>query len=338
MMNDEASDLMKRGIAAMDTGSPESLAEAVGCFDAATDLRRRLFTTDNHEAAYLLAASWMNRGDALARLGGAERLAEALRSYNETLTALRDAPPALDPLYRRCHAVAWMHRGLTLQEQATAPALEEAVRSFEQAMEATQGHPEHDLLLASVAINHARTLLTIQPPRAAAARRSALLALERVRETETHAPLAAEIHLKAQIFLCRTAEALLSDAPEPAQAREWVSEATDAVETGLLLARRWEERGETCLGRLPTILFHFGLDLYRRRQPQFLAEFVRESLQTSVSVEWHRLAAETLVAEIRTLPPGGFTFLNTPQPSLKENIETLHFVEARLRELRPLGV
>ena len=334
MMTAEASALMKRGIDLLNGGTPESLTEAVACFDAAIDLRRRLFTPGDHGAAYLLAASWMNRGDALARLGGAARLAEAVRSYDEALAVLDDAPPGLDPLYRRRHGIAWMNRGLTLQEQAAEPAMAEAIRSFAHAIAVIQGHPEHDLLLASAALNHAKALLSVQPPRATAARHSAHLALERVREIELQSPLAAEIHLKAQILFCHAAETSLVGPTQPAQAQELVSAATDAVETGLLLARHWEERGETCLGSLPTTLFRFGLDLYRRRQPQFLAEFVRETLQASVSLEWHRLAAETLASTTRTVPQEGFAYLNTPRGQVvMEGLQTLHFVEQRIREL-----
>ncbi len=334
MTTADASALMKRGIGLLDAGTPDSLTEALACFDAAIDLRRRLFTPGDHGAAYLLAASWMNRGDALTRLGGASELDEALRSYDEALMVLRDAPPDLDPLYRRRHAIAWMHRGLTLQEQATAPALHEAIRSFEQAINATDGHPEHGALLASASVNHAKALLTVEPPRAEAARKSALVALEQVREMENQAPLAAEIHIKAQILLCRAAETLLVQAPATSDARELIGAATDAVETGLRLARRWEERGEVCLGPLPTILFRFGLDLYRRRQPQFLTEFIRENLHPSASLEWHQLAAETLASEARTAAQDGFAFLNTSRHTLvMETIQTLRFVEQRIREL-----
>lgn len=334
-MTAEASALMQRGIDRLSGGTPETLAEAVACFDAAIDLRRRSLTPGDHGAAYLLAASWMNRGDALTRLGGAARLAEALCSYDEALAVLRDVPPDADPLYRRRHAIAWMNRGQTLQEQATERALDEAIRSFARAVAITDGHPEHDLLLASASINHAKALLTAQPPRSTAARHSALRALERVRETEARSPLAAEIHLKAQILCCRVAETSLATVPEPAAARELICMAGDAVETGLGLSRRREERGETCLGSLPTILFRYGLDFYRRRQPQFLAEFIHENLQGSVSLEWHRLAVETLASAACIVPQDGFAFLNTPRHvAMVEARQILRFVEQRIRELK----
>ena len=335
MISEEASTLMKRGIEAMNAGSPARLAEAVTCFDDAIELRRQLFTPGDEGAAHLLAASWMNRGDALTQLGGAERLAEALRSYDEALAALRAAPPEREPQYRGQHALAWMNRGLTLQQQATDEALEESIRSFTRAIDTVQGFPEHDLLLAGVSINHAMSLLAVKPPRAAAARKSAELALAQTSETERQSPVAANISLKAQILLCRAVEThLVSKNQEPDETRELLNAATDAVEAGLALARQWEKRGETCLGALPTVLFRFGLDVYRRRQPQFLPEFVRENLQDSVSLEWHRLAAETLSAEVRTFPPDDFTFVNTPRHTLMlETVQALRFVEGRFRGL-----
>ena len=67
---------------------------------------------------------------------------------------------------------------------------------------------------------------------------------------------------------------------------------------------------------------------------RFLPEFVRESLQGSVSLEWHRLAAETLTAEVRTFPQDDFSFVNTPRHALMmETMQALRFVEDRFRQL-----
>ncbi len=220
----EASDLMQRGIALLAADTPEGLSVSLACFDAAIGLRRRLFTPGDHGAAYLLAASWMNRGDALSRLGGEVRLAEAIRSYNEVLDVLRDAPPDADPLYRRRrHAIAWMNRGLTLQAQGTGVAAVAAVESLARAVAVTRGWPEHALLLTGVLVNHAKALLIVQPPRAAEARASAVHALENVAEIEMQSPPAAEIHLKAQILLCRAAETSLTTNPDSDESRELLS-------------------------------------------------------------------------------------------------------------------
>ena len=333
-MSSEATALMQRGIEMLTTGSPESAAEALACFERAVGLRRSLFVPGDHEGAYLLATSWMSRGDALTRLGGPDRLAEAVRSYDEALAVLRHAPADLDPLYRRHHALAWMNRGLILQEQGTAASADASIISFEQAIAATHDRPEYALLLAGGSINHAMALLGVHPPRAAEARGAAARALQAVQNAADQNPFAAEIHLKAQVLLCRAAETSLTSHPGPDESRELLSAATDAVEAGLALARRWEERGETSLGPLPTILFRFGLDLYRRRQPQFLSEFVRENLQTSVSPEWHRLAEETLAAETLAAGQESFDFLNTPRHQLlTETIQTLQWTRQRLQGL-----
>ena len=333
-MSSEASALMQRGTDLLNTGTLENAAAALACFEGAVSLRRSLFVPGDHGGAYLLAASWMNRGDALTRLGGPDRLAEAVRSYDEALSVLRHAPPDLDPLYRRRHALAWMNRGLTLQEQGTAESAAASIVSFEQAVAAVRDQPEHALLLAGASINHAKALLEVQPPRPSAAHMAAALALEKVREMEVQSPFAAEIHLKAQMLLCRAAETSLARNPGPDESRELLGAATDAVETGLALARQWEERGETCLGALPTVLFRFGIDLYRRRQPQFLSEFIRENLQISVSLEWHRLAEETLAAETLVAGRESFEFLNTPRHGvLTEIIQTLPWIRQRMREL-----
>ena len=59
---------------------------------------------------------------------------------------------------------------------------------------------------------------------------------------------------------------------------ELIEEATDAVDEGLALARHWEQRGESGFRALAEDLFRFGCRVYQAGQPQFLAEFILESL------------------------------------------------------------
>jgi hypothetical protein len=58
------------------------------------------------------------------------------------------------------------------------------------------------------------------------------------------------------------------------------SEATDAIEDGLAIARSFEERGDPQLRPLAERLFRLGAQLYANHQPQFLAEFVLETTAT----------------------------------------------------------
>jgi hypothetical protein len=57
---------------------------------------------------------------------------------------------------------------------------------------------------------------------------------------------------------------------------EDVHEATDAVDDGLALARRWEQRGVDGFREIADDLFRFGALVYGRYQPQFLGEFIAD--------------------------------------------------------------
>lgn len=71
----QASVLMKRGIALMDSGRADVIPEALTCFDQARELRSGLPIREVPDLRYGLAACWLNRADALVRLGSRIRIA-----------------------------------------------------------------------------------------------------------------------------------------------------------------------------------------------------------------------------------------------------------------------
>jgi tetratricopeptide (TPR) repeat protein len=163
-INQQASVWMKRGIGLLEAGAPAGLREAIGCFDHAIELRRKLPLAANPFFRYGLVAGWMNRGDALTRLGSAENLSAALSSYDAALETLRDLPVDANPLFRRRLAIAWSNRGLSLQAQDTAAASLEAGRSFGSACSVLRtGNAaeivDRDYLLAAAQMNHANALV-----------------------------------------------------------------------------------------------------------------------------------------------------------------------------------
>jgi hypothetical protein len=82
------------------------------------------------------------------------------------------------------------------------------------------------------------------------------------------------------------------------------SEATDAIDDGLAIARAFEESGVSRLRSLAVRLFRLGSQLYGNHQPQFLGEFVLETLGSPAlagDVDFQRIAAEGLAATLRRL-------------------------------------
>jgi hypothetical protein len=59
---------------------------------------------------------------------------------------------------------------------------------------------------------------------------------------------------------------------------ELAGEATDAIDDGLAIARAFEARGDAQLRPLAQRLFRLGAQLYASHQPQFLSEFVLETI------------------------------------------------------------
>ena len=114
-INNDASVLMKRGIALMEEPRREAAIDALHCFDEALVLRRRVPADHSPFQGYLLAACLLNRGDALVRMNDVGPMAAALASYEEGIEVLRALPLADDSRYPRRLAMALQNRGLALQ-------------------------------------------------------------------------------------------------------------------------------------------------------------------------------------------------------------------------------
>jgi tetratricopeptide (TPR) repeat protein len=344
--NKQASIWMKRGIALLNANTADKLAEAIGCFDKAIELRRALPLAANPMFPYGLAAGWMNRADALTRLGNSKNLAEALHSYDEALTLLRGLPLDANPLFHRRLAIAWQNRGLVLQRQ-NAP--DEAKKSFEEAVAVLQGKraveiSDHRQILAAVRLNHANILISQKKDSfAVEARTAAKETLPLVSETEEKDLSAAEIGFKARHILCQAIAKLLAGKNlEDSEIENLVAEATDAVDEGLALARKWERQGINQFRPLALELFRFGARVYQIYQPHFLNEFLLENFDPARSPdafvgssEMQAAALESLWRAFREVQRGGFKTLNTPEFSeLLERLRELRVVEDRLAELR----
>lgn len=329
--NDEANTWTLRGIALLQAGTRESLAESLACFDRAIGLRRDLPFAENPWYLYGLTAGWLNRGDALTRLGSPENLEAALESFDRALQYLEDLPVEAHPLFRKRRAIAWTNRGIALQKRGGEKDGNAAAAAFAKGLEILRSSPAEDpdraFLLSGMLLNRGNVLLDLDPANAREARESAEEALGLVAGTERQNVQEAETALKARHVLCR-ANAHLIEAKNlsAAAALKMAAETTDLVEDGLRLAQAWEAGGHGQFRTLATELFRFGALVYQAYQPQFLGEYLLENVAGAGGEKQRRAAAmEALGREMRDLQRNIFNAVNTPEYGV--------FLE-RLRQVR----
>jgi hypothetical protein len=91
----------------------------------------------------------------------------------------------------------------------------------------------------------------------------------------------ADIGLKARRTLCQIIGHWLIANDDADRQTKLIASASDAVDTGMTLARHWESLGVPHFRPLTERLFRFGTAFYRRHQIHFLADFVLENLDPS---------------------------------------------------------
>jgi len=269
--------------------------ENEGRFDAALDAydQALAFLRVNAQASepatrHALGVVWLYRADVLQRLATGPSLRDAVTAYDEAITCFQSLPLAAEPHLRQQLGAAWLNRGhaqiLAEADHAAAESFAAAVREFETLP--LEQDPHFRLNLAGAQTNVAHALLgarergQIDAPdigeRAAAAARAAL---GTIGEAERSHEIFAGLSLRARRALVVALGLQLAPAfqrGEPLTAI--VSEATDAVDDGLSLARALEEHGFPQHRPLAQRLFRLGTQLYGNHQPQFLGEFVLEVL------------------------------------------------------------
>ena len=119
-----------------------------------------------------------------------------------------------------------------------------------------------------------------------------------------------------------------------------LTEATDAVDEGMALARHWESRDAGRFRTQAKELFKFGCRLYPIYQPHFLTEFLLENMEQKSfgeDMNLHMSAIEALRRTLADIQHGGFTALNTPRfDQTLDHLRELRITEERLTELRRL--
>jgi tetratricopeptide (TPR) repeat protein len=345
---DFAATCMRRGIELLAVGDSDADREALRLFDAAI-AERSAGPLQDPRARYDLAGAWMNRAEAMTRLAPAEPAA-AVEAFDRAIALLSDpawGPHPDSPPWRRRIAIAWNNRGQTFSRQRGREAARAAASSFRNAIEALGGvahDAEDQRVLGSAWANHANALLRMDSRTAAReARKAAREALAILDALEQADLTAAEAALQARHARCRALAGLIDRclSKRPRVAAALLAEATDTVEEGLNVARHWEMRGVARLRDLAGDLFRFGVRAYQAAQPQFLSEFILDSVDPERSPAplpltraLHAAALDSLWRHLRTSRKESVHAGEDPWKHLLEIAPELERTEARLRELR----
>ncbi|TLD71110.1 hypothetical protein FEM03_09355 [Phragmitibacter flavus] len=322
------------GIACMEEASETALMEAVSCCDEAIQLRANLPMEASPLFPWGLSASWLNRADALARANTQLHTQEIQRSLDEALRILESMQPDDHPSRSARIALAWMNRGTLIASSNHDEALlclNRAITACETTPSA--GSEECRRVLLGVLLNRANLLHRKEPLQS---RDDCLRVLTLTTDLERREPLAAEASLKARHLLCQ----VLTQLP-PDTALDWVTEATDAVDDGMALARYWRQHGETRLEGVSRELFRFGLIVYRLWQPHFLSDFILEHLDPQRSPgapvqdeSSHHLAVDALWNAVVAINEKSKSAPADQREKLFPLLHELQATENRLSELR----
>jgi hypothetical protein len=354
----EAAAWLARAQALAEQATPKALAEAVRAYECAITLLRARPTTDL-ALRRDLALAHLNHGNTLQQLATPAAFTAAILAYDAAISLLASPDFAAQPAAQNTCGAVWINRGHALHRQGTPDSLAAAGDSHRSAIAVLQTLPldpsgattpeavfNHRLNLAGAWMNLANTLLDSPAlaHRYPAAREAATHALDLISRDDlpSQHPAAAEISLVARRARCDALGHLIFAVADPALARDLTEEAGDLIDDGLALVRQWEQRGLPHFRPLAARLYHFGAQLYRVRQPHFLAEFLLENLDPEktpgvppADPNLHAIADEALAAALQTLRAP--RIIRADDPATLRQIETLRSLQAaelRLAEIR----
>lgn len=295
-----------RGLAFEYSGQPRGLAWAHRRYTRAAAILRHLLPTQQAARVPLARAS-MN----LANL--AAQTEAAVSGYDEAIALLADEA---GEAHANMRGAAWLNRGTRLL-RAQPPQVSEARRCFDQAI-AVLGplsleSPHVRRNLAAAWMNRAAARALDGAAEAIAA--DATIGLNLITPLEAGDAASAEIGLKSRLLW------LTQPAPAPEQRTPWIAAASDGIDHGLALGRRWLWLGQLSLDPLVQALFRVGAGFYLRHLPQFLAEYLREHLLTDLPADFpsHHLGNECATAARQALHERQLRAPNTAAaPRLRE--------------------
>ncbi|MEO6875194.1 MAG: hypothetical protein ABI222_10280 [Opitutaceae bacterium] len=344
-----AAEWVRRGQALEAHGSALQLTEAVQAYDVALALLGTESLAGRPGVRHEFGVAWMNRGSALQKQATPAALADAVRAYDNAIALVQELPITTEPVFRNCLGAAWMNRGHAELQLGGVDSFTAAARSHEEAVNLLRDLPidhlpAYRLNFTGALVNLANALLNT--PSSENLGRACTLAQEAlalIGEREQAESEFADLGLKARRVLCEALGHLLfSSGSNEAIVTLLADTASDAVDSGLGLARHWEKLGAPHFRPLAIRLFHFGAQLYQLHQPQFLAEFLLENLAPpqappawSASEEFHSVAVESLARARQAIGRRPVTHLDsTATDRLLEISRSLARAEQRLTSLR----
>jgi tetratricopeptide (TPR) repeat protein len=279
-LSQQSADCLQQGQALEARGRFE---EALSCYDQAIAMMRSAPVSDD-AARRQLGLAWMNRGNTLQQLGNAVSVANAVSAYDEAIAVLQTLPFASNPIFRNHLGAAWLNRGhalLLASDDSGITSFEQAVAHLEKLP--IDADPYYRLNLAGAWTNLAHATLASAPARANAAAHSAL---STVKPAERAHEAFAMMSLRARrALIMALGEQLRAAESAQSPTTDLLSEATDAVDDGLALAREFALHGSPEFRALAARIFRLGAQLYGRHQPHFLGEFLLEQVASPAFVE-----------------------------------------------------
>jgi len=268
------------GCALQSDPSRESLAKALEALDRGVDLLGRLPFGENPRFRHNLAAAWMNRADAFSQIDTATSRSSALQAYSRAIEVAGGLPLDDKPSFRVVLASCWINLGNLRQRMGE---FRSAVHAYDGALAAIGSLPKtgHRLArhhAATAWTNRGEALLAESPADGASdSVESARTALAQLGGREMGGATDVKLALRALRVLARGLEARLRAGASHGALE--IAALTDVIERGMNLA--FANRGAGADGFNPFVLwfFSFGSRAYGLYQPQFLAEYLAETLQ-----------------------------------------------------------
>jgi tetratricopeptide (TPR) repeat protein len=304
-----------------------ALQMALASFDRAIALRSTLLDLGEPWFRYNLAGVWINRADTVAQRGAKERLPEAMQAYDEAVRIASGLDSASHPAFAWRKAVAWLNRGSAVLRFFDPTRWEQAQGDFEATLRELEPLPAPK----AVAVASAWTGLgevALRRGEAEQARLQAGRALHAIAAEPEETLESVQTGLRACLLLGAVSR---KEAEQPGQKfREAEREALDQIEDGLDRALRRPDRRLL----MPLIIeaFVHCTRAYGQRQPQFLAEFMREALEKGGA---DLATPQTLKFAVHELDVTLNRVSNGWLPSLqRETIESVLTAVTEMRTLR----
>lgn len=266
---------------------------ALAAYELALEVFPAGETANNPNVWRARAVAWMNVGNIQQKLGNTQA---GIAAYETSLEHLgRMTPSDIDASIMA--GALWLNRGSALQRQNDPQKRDEIIRSFQSALDVlapldqTIPHVVH--LGGAARLNLAAAFLSGQTPEVEKAFDLAKGVVTSFNEREASDPQFADISLRARKMICEIAGFRINNSGDDLEKRmENIGLGTDTAEEALSLAAHWDKNGVFGFRGVVGWFFQFALAIYARFQPQFLSEFVVETLSSAGTPPDWKAAAE----------------------------------------------